>query len=274
MIKLMTSLVLMMMVFGFNAHAAAAKKSGCVVETGFPQAIHCPYQSILVTGKDITRQVKFGIPQGPAPKGGWPTVIIYQGSFFSVEFDRDELVPFGGYNEIRLIKNLMDHGFAVIAPRALARVAWETNIIGVDYETSEDFYFVTELLKKMKDGELGPINMDKLFATGISSGGYHSSRMAVSFPGVFKALAIESASYATCGGPLCLIPQALPADHPPTIFLHGALDNVVPVTTMMSYHSRLEEAGIPTEMKIDALAYHQWLSGAPEFITKWFLKYR
>lgn len=273
MIKLMISLVLMVIVFGFKAQAAA-NRSGCMVDTGFPEAIHCPYSVLPVTGKDIARQVKFGIPQGTPPKDGWPTVIIYQGSFFSVEFDRDELIPFGGYNEIRLIKNLMDHGFAVIAPRALARVAWETNIIGIDYETSEDFYYVTALLQKMKVGEFGPLNMDKLFATGISSGGYHASRMAVTFPGVFKALAIESASYATCGGPLCLIPRDLPADHPPTLFLHGALDNVVPVTTMFSYHSRLKEAGIPTEMRVDALASHQWISDAPEFITKWFLKYR
>jgi hypothetical protein len=272
MFKVITSVVLILVVS--NAQGVAAKRSGCVVDSGFPAEIHCPYNVMDVTGKDITREVKFGIPQGNPPKGGWPTVILYQGSFFSVEFDRGELMPFGGFNEIRLIKSLMDHGFAVIAPRALAQVAWETNIIGVDYETSEDFYFVTEILNKMNAGEFGPLNMDKLFAAGISSGGYHTSRMAVTFPGVFKALAIESASYATCGGPLCVIPGELPADHPPTFFLHGALDNVVPVTTMLSYHSRLKEAGIPTDMQIDALAYHQWLSEAPELITKWFLKYR
>jgi poly(3-hydroxyoctanoate) depolymerase len=269
MLKVIISLVLMLGVL----NARAANRSGCVVDSSFPESIHCPYQELSVIGKDITRAVKFGIPKGPAPKNGWPTVIIYQGSFFPVEFNRDEIMPFGGYNEIRLIKNLMDHGFAVIAPRALARVAWETNIIGVDYKTSEDFYFVTNLLKKMNDGEFGPLNMDKLFATGISSGGYNSSRMAVTFPGVFKALAIESASYATCGGPLCIIPEELPADHPPTFFLHGAIDNVVPVTTMLEYHSRLKNAGIPTEMQIDALAMHQWLSEAPELITQWFLKY-
>lgn len=268
--KLLTSLVLLMMVL---PNAQAADRSGCVVEGVFPQSIRCPYSELSVTGRDITRQVKFGIPKGRAPKGGWPTVILYQGSFFAVEFGRDELMPFGGYNEIRLIKELMDNGFAVIAPRALARVAWETNIIGVDYETSEDFYFITNILEMMKAGEFGPINMEELFAAGISSGGYHSSRMAVSFPGVFKALAISSASYATCGGPLCVIPRDLPENHPPTFFLHGALDNVVPVTTMLSYHARLKDAGIPTEKQINVLASHQWLSEAPELITRWFLKY-
>lgn len=251
-----------------------ANLSGCVLDDGFTDKLSCPYQTMKIKGPIFSRKVKYGIPQGPAPEKGWPTVVIYQGSFFPVEFSRRSFLPFGGYNEILLIKNLMDHGFAVIAPPATERLAWMTNIVGINYDSSEDYYFVSEMLKKMRDGEFGNLDMSNLFATGISSGGYHTSRMAVSFPGVFRALAIESASYATCGGPLCFIPQALPEDHPPTFFLHGALDSVVPVNTMFSYRARLKEAGVPTKVKVDALATHQWLDEAPELITDWFLKYK
>jgi predicted esterase len=272
--ELIIFLLLLVAVLQTSEARADANLSGCIVDEGFTDKVECPFQTQRVKGPLLTRTVKYGIPQGPAPKDGWPTVVIYQGSFFPVEFSRKSYLPFGGYNEILLIKNLMDHGFAVIAPPATEKMAWMTNLIGINYDGSEDYYFIAELLKKMNNGNFGNLDMTKLFATGISSGGYHTSRMAVSFPGVFKALAIESASYATCGGPLCFMPDSLPVDHPPTLFLHGALDMVVPVTTMMSYHSRLEEAGIPTEMKIDTFARHQWLDEAPELVTNWFLKYR
>jgi len=267
-------LILMAVLHTPSARAEENRLSGCVVKEGFTDKISCPHESLRVKGALFNRKVKFGIPQGPAPKDGWPTVVIYQGSFFPVEFSRRSYLPFGGYNEILLIKNLMDHGFAVIAPPAMEKLAWMTNIVGINYEKSEDFYFVTELLRKMGEGDFGPLDMSRLFATGISSGGYHTSRMAVSFPGVFKALAIESASYATCGGPLCFLPESLPTDHPPTLFLHGALDSVVPINTMLSYRAQLQAAGVATAMNIDVFATHQWLDEAPELITQWFLKYR
>lgn len=272
--ELIIFLLLLIAVLQTTEARAEASLSGCVVDEGFTDKIECPYQTLRVKGPLFTRTVKYGIPQGPAPKDGWPTVVIYQGSFFPVEFSRRSFLPFGGYNEILLIKNLMDHGFAVIAPPATEKIAWMTNIVGIDYDSSEDFYFVSEMLQRMSAGDFGQLDMSKLFATGISSGGYHTSRMAVSFPGVFKALAIESASYATCGGPLCFVPESLPVDHPPTFFLHGGLDGVVPVNTMFSYRARLKEAGIPTKVKVDKFATHQWLDEAPEMITKWFLKYK
>ncbi|MNT58414.1 Poly(3-hydroxyoctanoate) depolymerase precursor [compost metagenome] len=124
----------------------------------------------------------------------------------------------------------------------------------------------------MDKGIFGNINMDRLYATGISSGGYHTSRMAVSFPGIFRALAVESASYATCGGPLCALPK-LAKNHPPTLFLHGEKDLVVPVETMLPYYQELKNSGVDTQAVIDANARHQWLDEAPERITHWFLNH-
>ena len=109
----------------------------------------------------------------------------------------------------------------------------------------------------MKSGKFGPIDMNNLFATGISSGGYETSRMAISMPGVFKALAIESASYATCGGALCFVPDDLPVDHPPTMFLHGEADMIVPISTMWSYSKRLKVHKVPVSAVVDKTASHQ-----------------
>lgn len=255
------------------AHAGEKSESHCEV-SGLIDRLTCPYETVQVAGPNLYRNVKYSIPRGKAPKAGWPTVIIYQGSFFPVEFSRSKLMPFGGYNEIRLIQSLLDHGFAVIAPPAIEKIAWMTNLIGIDYNTSEDFYFIENLLERMEEGDFGKLNMNRLYATGISSGGYHSSRMAVSFPGRFKALAVNSASYATCGGPMCFVPNTIPAGHPATIFLHGRLDTVVPLRTMYPYYSNLLEHGVDVDAFVSSTSTHQWLDEAPELITNWFLKHK
>jgi len=112
-----------------------------------------------------------------------------------------------------------------------------------------------------------------MHATGISSGGYMTSRMAISYTEYFKSLVIESASYCTCGGALCLIPSELPDDHPPVLFLHGELDITVPVFTMRWYYDKLVDMGIETQAVVDLLATHQWISEAPDLVYRWFDKY-
>ncbi|WP_374027704.1 dipeptidyl aminopeptidase [Bdellovibrio bacteriovorus] len=261
-------------VVAMSLSAQAAKKASNCEVTGLVDRMTCPYLEKLVSGPHLTRHVKYSLPKGKTPKAGWPTVILYQGSLFPVEFSRSSLMIAGGYNEIRLIQTLLDSGFAVIAPPAIEGVAWMTNIVGIDYDTSEDRYFVEELLVAMGNGEFGKLNMDRLYATGISSGGYHSSRMAVAFPGVFKALAVHSASYADCGGPMCFVPAQVPENHPPTIFLHGRLDPVVPVRTMYPYHETLKNQGVETEMFVSPWARHEWLEEAPELITNWFINHK
>ena len=100
-----------------------------------------------------------------------------------------------------------------------------------------------DLFDELDAGTFGPVDPRRMYATGISSGGYMSSRMADAYPGRFRALAIQSASYAWCSGPACTIPT-LPEDHPPTLFLHGALDLTVPLYTMDLYHDELVDEGV------------------------------
>ncbi len=96
-----------------------------------------------------------------------------------------------------------------------------------------------------------------------------TSRMAVSYEGRFLALAIESGSYATCGGPLCSVPD-LPSNHPPTLFLHGALDPVVPVGTMYPYRDKLNGMGVPTRTVVNPFFLHGWIPEAPGEVLAWF----
>jgi predicted esterase len=107
-------------------------------------------------------------------------------------------------------------------------------------------------------GSASQYNMSKRYAFGISSGGYNSSRMAVTFNGSsnFKALGVVSASYATCSGSICSVPT-LPSNHPPTKFWHGTADTTVPISTMRTYYNKLVSQGIPTA-KVEHSYGHQF----------------
>jgi poly(3-hydroxybutyrate) depolymerase len=225
----------------------------------------CAHVDSTIGGRLVYSQTPLGDP----PPNGFPAVVIYQGSIYgpTMTWSGDSTLPFGGFNQIKLQAMLLDNGFAVVAPSADG-VAWATNFPG--YETSTDATFIPLLFSEMKKGTFGKLDASRFYATGISSGGYMTSRMAVSYAGTFRALAIESGSYATCSNVLCAIPDPLPADHPPTLFLHGQNDIAVPIGTAQAYEAQLQKQHIETTMLIDPNVGHQWLAIAPEAITCWF----
>ncbi|ERI52541.1 plasmid partitioning protein [Pseudomonas sp. EGD-AK9] len=241
-----------------------------------PAKVSCSYQSAWIdSGLVGQRQVIYQTPLGTPPAAGWPVVLIYQGSFFPLDdFTYYSNMPFGGFYEGKLIQRLLDNGYAVVAPSAPADLFWQTNIPGLaqHYELSTDYDFLGNVLEAIAAGHFGPLDASRQYATGISSGGYNSSRMAVSFPGRFKALAIQSGSYATCSGPLCSVPT-LPADHPPTLFVHGFVDLTVPWWSMELYYDRLLHQGIPTARHTEALGGHEWFASSPGKILAWFQSY-
>lgn len=239
-----------------------------------PAKVSCSHKTTWIySGLVGARQVIYQTPLGTPPAGGWPVVLIYQGSFFPLDnFTYYSNQPFGGYYEGKLVRTLLDNGYAVIAPSAPADLFWHTNIPGLAqaYETSTDYDFLGNVFDAIASGHFGPLNSQRKYATGISSGGYNSSRMAVSFPGQFKALVIQSGSYATCSGPLCVVPDELPADHPPTYFLHGFVDLTVPWWSMQLYYDRLLQQGVETGLYTEPLGGHEWFAASPGKVLAWF----
>src|SRR5690606_11295507 len=146
-----------------------------------------------------------------------------------------------------------------------------TNVVGFadNWSLSSDSEMVPELLDALGEGKLGRVDASRLYATGISSGGFMTSRMAVSYPGRFRALAIHSASYATCSV-TCSVPDELPADHPPTLFVHGEQDSIVPISTMRAYEAKLKEQGLEVDVHVEPTAGHEWLEAAITRIPDWF----
>jgi predicted esterase len=97
-----------------------------------------------------------------------------------------------------------------------------------------------------------------------------TSRMALSYPGKFRALAIAAGSWATCGGSWCAMPAKLPVDHPPTLFIHGKEDALVPYKTVAEYEQKLRDEGFETSLILNETLGHEWLPEAPEAVATWF----
>ena len=267
---------------------SAPVASRCTVDdTG--NVITCEHQSITIDG----RVVLWETPLGHPPAGGWPLALMFQGSLqspngqFSLSADGmwsvqpSDAASFGIFanyvlgqlrTQTLVIKHLLDAGYAVLTPTAdFNGLAWDTNLPPWLYEWSPapDNRFLIDLFGAIRSGRLGALG-DRWFATGVSSGGYMTSRMAVSYPGQFRALAIAAGSYATCGGDLpCNVP-ALPADHPPTLFLHGGADPLVPIAQMYAYHDQLVAMGLPTQAIVNPALKHGWIPEAPDAVVRWF----
>lgn len=230
----------------------------------------------LPTGAWGPRTVHHQVPLGDPPEAGWPVAVLFQGSlhpasgFWEAEVDG----AFGAWEQVAVVEALLDGGFAVVTPDAQGdgRTWWNTNVPpwSSAWETSPDHALMLALLEGLADGTFGAVDAETKFAAGISSGGYMTSRMAVSYPGEFRALAVQSASYATCGGSLCLLPEAMPDDHPPTLFLHGARDAIAPLGAMERYAAALEAEGVEVRSVVDPEVGHAWLPAAPDEVLAWF----
>jgi poly(3-hydroxybutyrate) depolymerase len=241
--------------------------------------IHCSYHSdTLWTGlTGITpRMVHWQVPVGEAPAAGWPVAILFQGTLYSADtfWEAEQGDEFGGYNQVLVTRALLDAGFAVVTPEArlAGSGAWETNIppMADHWQDSGDHAFMLDIFAAIESGNFGALDDTRMFAAGISSGGYMTSRMDLAYRSRFRALAIQSASWATCAGTLCQVPTPLDSQHLPTLFLHGGEDTIVPIDTMLDYHQGLLDAGVETETVIDDDAGHEWLDAAPEQVLEWF----
>jgi dienelactone hydrolase len=237
-----------------------------------------PRKSTLSVGAFVKtpRTVYWQIPDGTTPEGGWPVAILFQGSFFSSKWTATKTSPFGGYYQAQAIRRLLENGIAVMTPLALGEGStyWNTNVPPYLYNWSiaPDHEMMKALFASIEKGEFGKLNPKVMYAFGFSSGGYMTSRMAVSYPGRFRALVIHSGSYATCGGSLCAVPT-LPKDHPPTLFLYGKRDAIVPLWTIESYVSGLQKQKTPVSLEVDTESGHEWIPKTPTLVVDWFKKH-
>lgn len=252
--------------------ADATASSVCSVT---PTNITCAHQVLMLADATGMREVAYATPLGSPPAAGWPAVVYFQGSFVPGHgaFAATSSDAFGMYWLTATIARLLDDGYAVVAPDAQSAGStfWQTNIppYAQAWSGCSDDVLMQNLFAALGTAKFGAIDTSHLYAMGISSGGFMTSRMAVSYAGRFRALADHSGSYATCSA-TCTVPTPLPSDHPPTLFLHGDADTIVPMTSVQPYLDALQAEGHETKLVTDADAGHQWLPAGPDAISAWF----
>ncbi len=236
-------------------------------------------------GYYVNRPVRWQVPEGTPPSGGWPVAFYYAGTQLTDvdnAFIHTMSQPFGQGYVPHIIRELLDapnggRKYAVIVPDPPASSGsyqyWHTNVI-YPYSASCDYDFFPDFFGEISGGSYGAAsqyNLNKRYAFGISSGGFNSSRMAVTFNGssLWKALGIVSASYATCSY-ACSVPT-LPSNHSPTKFWHGQNDGIVPLTSMYAYYNKLGAQGL-TRAKLEHPGGHEFTvdSLGASGIKAWF----
>ncbi|TAJ55371.1 MAG: plasmid partitioning protein [Nevskiaceae bacterium] len=291
------------------AAAGANAQTGSVCSENLFGRITCDYQTLVVGSP--SREVRYQLPAGSAPVGGWPVVLLFHGTggliSWAAPASSTGALTFGNYYQVQALRDLLAAGYAVLAPPATSvSTAWQTNNTSAcpasgctqnkgptaeQYLGTADDQFFQALFSVIDASQAGSgfgakLDGSRLYAAGISSGGYNSSRMAINYASRFRALAVQSASYANCSGPGCAVPT-LPSDHPPTLFLHGAGDDIVPLSTMLPYaallggkayavvdYSRgtklLGDTRCDADSQANCKVGHQWIQMAPVEILNWF----
>jgi pimeloyl-ACP methyl ester carboxylesterase len=215
--------------------------------------------------------------------------MMFQGSFYAAQdfFSATQEELFGGFYQVKTVEALLTNGFAVVAPDAMFEgdLFWDTNLPPWDtmidmglWPTAPDAIMLSHLFPMMESGKLGKLDMTRMHSAGISSGGYMSSRMAFFYAKQFKSVTIAAGSFYYCSGPLCAPPiQGLPGelkpDHPPTLFLQGLDDDIVPPFTMWLYADDLKEHNIPYRVVTCANCTHQWIPNSPTEVLNWVQKW-
>ncbi|MGH8429547.1 MAG: hypothetical protein ACREUF_04000, partial [Solimonas sp.] len=116
----------------------------------------------------IPRAVRWQVPEGTPPAGGWPVAFYYAGTQptdFNHAFKRDFGEAFGVEYEPQIIHELLDDPYltgkkyAVIVADPPASggwvQAWHTNIV-FPYSASCDYQFFPDFFGEIKTGSYGP----------------------------------------------------------------------------------------------------------------------
>ncbi|MDO8548968.1 MAG: prolyl oligopeptidase family serine peptidase [Ignavibacteria bacterium] len=151
----------------------------------------------------------------------------------------------------KLIENGKDFPFIVLSPQCPEGQWW--SIIDLDVLLNE----ITENYN---------VDPDRIYVTGLSMGGFGTWELAIKYPNRFAAIA------PVCGGGNFRLISAL-KDLPVWVF-HGAIDNVVPLSSSQEMVDALEIAGGNVKLTIYPDAGHDsWTEtyNNPE-LYEWFLK--
>ncbi len=164
------------------------------------------YQTIVVDGR--TREYLVHEPSESAPEEGRPVVFVYHGAFTTA-------AQMQRYAELDTVAD--KEGFLVVYPNGVNRLWYDGRID----DRVDDVAFTDALLDRI--AEDFDIDEARVYATGISNGGFMSYRVACDLSDRFTAIAPVAATFSQELRDMCA-----PLRPAPVLTIMGTQDKLVP----------------------------------------------
>ncbi|MFH1837900.1 MAG: alpha/beta fold hydrolase, partial [Candidatus Kuenenbacteria bacterium] len=234
--------------------------------------------------------------QIPTTGSNFPIIIVLHGGGQDA---KDWFVNNNSPGQVEFVKKALIKGYAVIAPDSETPNYSNCTIKDTkqwyyekDWQNSSDYTFFNQIIPWINNQNI--FNSNRVYATGISSGGFMSSRLARFFgtPKI-KAIAVRSAGDAdsithedrsnmklcsdgnnpfpaSCGPIFNDVNSSINTNHSPTLIIHGSKDGTVPIESANHYYDELTSANIATTKKVKPLGCHTWFDDYDQEILDWF----
>ena len=226
------------------------------------------------------RFVIYKMPDTSPSTKGYPVVFLFHGAvqhafswFFGLNMWNRAQVSFS--------KCLIDNGFFVVGLESLKPIkpgprAWDA--FEKDDTLNSDILFVKEVIDWLSNSSL-PVDTNKTYCAGFSSGAFFCSRLAQSYDFGFKGVILNSGCNADSisisnMGPVfnCSTGFNISLFHPPALLIHGKEDKLVSIVCTESYYQDLMDNNIEVTKLIDEDAGHIWLKDYNQLIIDWLKK--
>ena len=223
------------------------------------------------------RFVLYNQPDTPPPENGYKTIFLFHGAgqhafawFLGFYMWSDAQTSF---TKAALENNFFVVGLESKRPISFGPRGWDA----FEKETTknDDISYVKNVISWLENSSL-PVNTNKIYAAGFSSGAFMCSRLAQSIGYRFKGVILNSGCNAdsielTNRGPVFNFSTGfnISTFHPPTLLVHGEKDMLVPIKGAESYYQDLTENNINVISLYDKSKGHIWLENYNEQILNW-----
>ena len=219
-------------------------------------------------------------PDISVPENGYPILFLLHGA------SQHAFAWFIGLNQwskhqTTFTKKALERGFLIISSESLKPVkpgprTWDVFNNG---SNSKDIIYIENIIDWLKNSDL-PVNTNRLYCAGFSSGAFMCSQIGHYFNNRFNAIAIHSGANSesislTYLGPSFNLNTSynFSSSFPPTIIIHGENDGFVPVQCAKNFYADLQRNKIPSKLLINQDEGHIWISQYDSEILDWLTTY-
>jgi len=199
-----------------------------------------------------------------------PVIIVLHGRTQSAD------IWFENSAQGAFVKKAINERFAVIAPDSTTPICQGVKQWDYTKDFSDKAFF--EGIFNWIDNQ-SEFDKERIYVTGISSGGFMTSRVGMVFADKVKAIAIASggdADYSSVrrdNGCRTTFDKSVPiieGNQPKTLFIHGDIDPIVPFSMDQNYYTALKDKGVETRFIKNRFGTHLWYNKYDQDILDWF----